>query len=229
MSRFAKVTSWGASVLLGLSIALSAAAAQASTPDVVPQVTDASAAGPTVVAIGDSIMEGHGLAPDQAWPALLAQRYGWRLTNLASDGSGFATAGNNGDTFADQVAVALTLHPSIVIISGSSNDVDRTPSTLSADTEQTLQTLRAGLPDAQILVVSPVWSDTPEPDRLASIDVQTAGDAQGIGARVIDIGQPLSGRADLMLPDDVHPTAQGQQAIAQAVARALATRTAQSG
>jgi len=228
MSRFVKVTSWGASVALGLSIVLSAAPAQASTPDVVPQVTDASAAGPAVVAIGDSIMEGHGLAPIQAWPALLAQRYGWRLTNLASDGSGFATAGNNGDTFADQVKVALTLRPSIVIISGSSNDMNRTPSALSADTEQTLQVLRAGLPDAQILVVSPVWSDTPEPDRLASIGAQTAADAQVIGAQVIDIGQPLSGRADLVLPDHVHPTAQGQQAIAQAVVGALATRTAQS-
>ena len=58
-----------------------------------------------MVAIGDSIMEGHGLDPGQAWPALLAQEYGWRLTNLASDGSGFVTPGNNGDTFADQVAV----------------------------------------------------------------------------------------------------------------------------
>ena len=27
-------------------------------------------------------MEGHGLDPSQAWPALLAQKYGWRLTNL---------------------------------------------------------------------------------------------------------------------------------------------------
>ncbi|MBS1905755.1 MAG: SGNH/GDSL hydrolase family protein [Actinobacteria bacterium] len=229
MNRFVKVTSWSASVVLGLSIVLSAAPAFAATPDVVPHVTNASAAGPAVVAIGDSIMEGHGLAPAQAWPALLAQRYGWRLTNLASDGSGFATAGDNGDTFADQVAVALTLHPSIVIISGSSNDLDRTPSTLTADTEQTLRALRAGLPDAQILVVSPVWSDTPEPDRLASIDAQTAADALAVGAQVIDIGQPLSGRADLVLPDQVHPTAQGQQVIARAVARALAVRSSLRG
>ena len=28
-------------------------------------------------------MEGHGLAASEAWPALLAQEYGWRLTNLA--------------------------------------------------------------------------------------------------------------------------------------------------
>ena len=60
---------------------------------VIPRTTDASSDGPVVVAIGDSIMEGHGLDPSDAWPALLAKQNGWRLTNLASDGSGFATVG----------------------------------------------------------------------------------------------------------------------------------------
>ena len=224
MRGFVKAVSWSASVLLGLGVVLSAAPAYAAEPDVVAHVTDASATGAVVVAIGDSIMEGHGLAPAQAWPALLAQQYGWRLTNLASDGSGFATAGDDGDTFADQIAVALALHPSIVIISASSNDLDRTPSTLTVDTDDALQTLRAGLPDARIVVVSPVWSDTPAPDRLGAIDAETAAAAQAVGAQVLDIGQPLSARADLVLPDHVHPTVQGQQAIAQAIDRALARR-----
>lgn len=64
-----------------------------------------------------------------------------------------------------------------------------------------------------------MWSDTPEPDRLATIDAETATAARAVGARVIDIGQPLNARADLVLPDHVHPTVQGQQAIAQAIDR----------
>ncbi len=39
-----------------------------------------------VLAIGDSLFDGHSVAADQTWLALLAQKYHWNLTNLGWDG-----------------------------------------------------------------------------------------------------------------------------------------------
>jgi acyl-CoA thioesterase-1 len=190
-------------------------------PTVVEHTTDATPDGPVVVAIGDSIMEGHGLAPSQAWPALLAKEYGWRLTNLASDGSGFVTAGNNGDTFADQVAVAARLDPSIVLVSGSSNDLGDDDTMIAGETAATIRALHAAIPRAEILAVSPVWNDKDVPPQLDSIDLDVIRAVAAVGGKTLDIGQPLYGQPSLMQSDDVHPTPAGQQVIAAAVAKAL--------
>lgn len=206
-------------ILLGA--ATSGAAAATSRPSIVRHVTVGSVTGPVVVAIGDSIMEGHGLDPSDAWPSLLAEDYGWRLTNLASDGSGFVTVGDNGDTFADQAAVAVRLHPSIVIVSASSNDLGAPDSTIAGDTDATIRFIRAALPHAEIIAVSPVWNDTTEPAQLVSIGEDLVRAGQQVGARQLDIDQPLAGQPSLMQADDVHPTAAGQQVIASTVEAAL--------
>ncbi len=191
------------------------------SPTVVAHTTVAAADGPVVVAIGDSIMEGHGLAPSQAWPALLANEYGWRLTNLASDGSGFVTVGSSGDTFADQVAVAARLDPTIVLVSGSSNDLGDDGTTIAGETAATIRALHAALPRAEILAVSPVWNDKDVPPQLESIDHDVVRAVAAVGGHTIDIGQPLYGQPGVMQSDDVHPTPAGQQLIAAAVSKAL--------
>jgi acyl-CoA thioesterase-1 len=207
-------------LIVAVSVAIGVVASPGA-PKVVTHTTDAASDGPVVVAIGDSIMEGHGLAPSEAWPALLADEYGWRLTNLASDGSGFVTVGSNGDTFADQVAVAARLDPSIVLVSGSSNDLGGDDTMIAGKTAATIRALHTALPRAEILAVSPIWNDKDVPPQLVSIDVDVARAVTAVGGRTLEIGQPLYGRPSLLQPDDVHPTPAGQQVIAAAVAGAL--------
>lgn len=219
----ARAGSFAAVLAILLVAATSGAAAATSRPSVLRHVTVGSVTGPVVVAIGDSIMEGHGLDPRDAWPSLLAEDYGWRLTNLASDGSGFVTVGDNGDTFADQAAVAVRLHPSIIIVSASSNDLGEPDSMIARNTDATIRSVRAALPHTEIIVVSPVWNDTPEPDQLASIGEDLVRAGQQVRARQLDIGQPLAGQPALMQDDDVHPTAAGQQLIASTVEAALSS------
>lgn len=174
-----------------------------------------------VVAIGDSIMEGHGLASDEAWLADLAISSAWNFTNLASDGSGFVTRGNDRDTFADQAVVAAKLHPDVIIVSASSNDLGTSDTTIDNSTMSVIQRLHAALPSAKIIAVSAIWGDTDVPSQLAAINAAMHKAAVLADGSYIDVGQPLAGRPDLMQADDVHPTAAGQRVLAASVSQAL--------
>jgi acyl-CoA thioesterase-1 len=181
----------------------------------------ASSARPVVVAIGDSIMEGHGLSAGQAWIATIAKQDDWRFTNLASDGSGFLKVGNKGDTFADQARAAIALKPSVVILAGSSNDLGEPDSALATATGKTIAALRAALPHARIIAISAVWGATAVPAQLADIDNQVQTAIAAVGGEYLDIGQPLSGHPELMQSDAVHPTAAGQRVLAASVSAAF--------
>ncbi|MGG7466302.1 SGNH/GDSL hydrolase family protein [Plantibacter sp. YIM 135347] len=183
---------------------------------------------PTVVAIGDSIMDGHGTDADQAWPILVAADNGWSITNLSSDGTGFLQPGDDGTTFEAQVQRAAGLDPDIVIISASTNDLDQDADALATATMDTMTSLRAALPNTQIIALSAFWGDTAPSDELDPINGAMQSAAQAVDARWVDIGQPLADRPDLMQSDDVHPTAEGLSVLAAAIEADL-DPTAQSG
>lgn len=206
----------------GILVALAFVTGVASTrPVIIEHRVNTTASGPTVVAIGDSIMKGHGLDAASAWPALLAERYGWRLTSLASNGSGFLTPGTRGDTFRDQIEAAEDLHPNVVIIAGSSNDLGDDDDTLDAATVSAITHLHRVLPATRIIAVSPVWGATALPAQLTTIDAEVNSAVAAIGGTSLEIGQPLAGHPELMQSDGVHPTRQGQQVLADAIAAAL--------
>jgi len=182
--------------------------------------------GPVVVAIGDSIMDGHGVTPSRAWPQLIGEATDWQLTDLASDGSGFATLGDDGDTFHDQAVEAVALNPDIVIIAASSNDLDQDPDTVAQATSATFDYLRDALPQARIIALNAFWgADTP-PAELSQLDTAVEDAAAATGAHYLDIGQPLAGHPELMQFDAVHPTAKGLLVLAAAIAKAIRADTA---
>ncbi|KQP56824.1 hypothetical protein ASF51_02675 [Agreia sp. Leaf283] len=179
-----------------------------------------------VVAIGDSIMDGHGLKPSRAWPELIGQATNWQLTDLASDGTGFTAVGDDGDTFQDEAVEAVALHPSIVIIAASSNDLGEDPTEVSDDITATMSYLRDSLPDAQIIAFNAFWGADAPPPELAALDSDLEYASASIGAHYLDIGQPLAGRPQLMQFDGVHPTARGLVVLAAAIAAAIREDTA---
>jgi len=182
--------------------------------------------GPVVVAIGDSIMDGHGLTPSKAWPQLIGQATDWQLTDLASDGSGFATPGDDGDTFQDQAAEAVALNPDIVIIAASSNDLDADPDEVAQATSATFAYLHDALPKARIIALNAFWGADPPPAELGLLDTAVEDAAEATGAHYLDIGQPLAGHPELMQFDGVHPTAKGLLVLAAAIAKAIRVDTA---
>lgn len=199
--------------------------AAAKAPHVIPHVTDAAVNGPTVVAIGDSIVKGRGLTPAEAWPAQVARADGWRLTNLATSGAGFVKKGAGGVTFADEAAAAIPLKPSVIVIQASRNDLGEPADKVSRAITTIIDSLHASLPRTRLIAVRPVWSKTEVPGELTSFRERVAAAVTAAGGHSVDIGTPLVGGADLMQSDGIHPTVAGQTAIADAVRSALAARS----
>ena len=199
-------------------------AACTSAPNLVIDAKPSSAARPVVVAIGDSIMKGHGLPASEAWPALLAAQNHWALTNLACDGAGFVKTGDASDCGADfsgLVSKAVALHPSLILISGSSNDLGIEDSELQQQTASVVQSLRAKLPTTTIVGISTVWNNTATPDQMDDINEQVRHAVLAVKGVYLDIGQPLAGHREWLQRDDIHPTAKGQQELAKAIAGEL--------
>ncbi|WP_327056815.1 SGNH/GDSL hydrolase family protein [Glaciihabitans sp. GrIS 2.15] len=177
-----------------------------------------------VLTIGDSIMKGYGVSPADAWPELISAANGWDLTTLACDGAGFVDLGNPaecGDTLVDIVRSAATLHPDLIIIEGSSNDLEHPNSELLAATTSALTILRSEFPNAEIIGLSAIWPTTDPPAQLADINSQVHQAVTAVGGHYLDIGQPLVAHPKLMQDDGIHPTAAGQVVLATAIQTAI--------
>ena len=208
-------------LLAGAMLALTGCSHAALATDTKPS---SSVNRPVVVAIGDSIMKGHGLSAAQAWPATLARSAGWDLTNLACDGAGFATAGDDNDCGADfsgLVNEAVALHPALIIISGSSNDLGIDNDHLRTQTDSVVSSLHAKLPATTILGISTVWNDTVAPDQVTDINEQVRSAMLAVKGTYLDIGQPLAGYRTWLQSDRVHPTVRGQQELAEVITGAI--------
>jgi acyl-CoA thioesterase-1 len=200
-------------------VALSAAPASAATHAV-------AATGPTttVLTIGDSIMNGFGLADGSDWPTLLGQSESWSVTNAACDGAGVLQVGAPSECdsdFAGIIDSESTMQPDIVIFEGSSNDLGISNSALLAATIAELQTIHADFPSAQIVGLSTLWGYSTVPGQLAQIDSQVQQAVEAVGGTYIDLGQPFQGHPELMQASDVHPTAAGQALLAAAIQKDL--------
>jgi lysophospholipase L1-like esterase len=75
--------------------------------------------GTTVLALGDSLTAGYGLSPDEAWPAHLAARTGWKVVN------GGVSGDKAGDALARLPALMDAHAPRLVLVTLGGNDMLR--------------------------------------------------------------------------------------------------------
>jgi len=188
-----------------------------------PHQTTPTAGASRIVTIGDSIMAGYGLDPDQAWPALLAAEGDATVTNLGCSGAGFVADGDCGVPFAGLIDAAVAAHPALVIIQSSDNDDGEDEATLADATMSTVVALHDALPAARIVGLSTLWNqDEDAPDEVESSTRALESAIAAVGGAFVDIGQPLQGNSDYLQWDDEHPTAAGQEALLSAIGSAFA-------
>lgn len=170
--------------------------------------------------LGDSYTVGTATSLDgSGFPAILGERRGWRVVNLAIPGTGYATGRADGrcpaagcTAYIGVLPDAVAHDPEIVVVSGGRNDLGRPH--LDQAVSVFYRELRAQLPDARIVVTSPLWDDSITPAALIDLRAVVEREAAAIGAEHLDLGDLFRDRPELIASDDLHPNEAGLELIA---------------
>lgn len=179
---------------------------------------DALPRGSVVLALGDSLTAGFGVAPGEAWPDLLASQTGWLVVNggISGDTSGGAL---------DRLPALLEEHnPALVLVALGGNDMLRRLSE-----EATVANLGRIIDMVRAHGAKPVLLATPRPSAISAVFQNLSAAefyrqvADGRQVPLIDdaIADVLS---DPQLKGDpLHPNAAGHAQLSQKIFEALAS------
>jgi lysophospholipase L1-like esterase len=173
-----------------------------------PDVPNLDSPGRTIVCLGDSITSGAGSGPGEAYPELLAARLGTEVINAGISGA-TAAAG------LARVDGVLAADPWLVVVELGGNDVLR-----QVPPEQTERSLRLILDRLLAARVVPVLveMDAPFGGRYREIYARL-GDEYHVPVVADALGEILRDRS--LKSDTIHPNAQGQKVLAEAVAEVI--------
>lgn len=170
-----------------------------------PDVPNLDSPGTTIVCLGDSITAGVGAGNGEAYPELLAARWGTQVIN----------AGVSGETAAqglDRVEDVLAEDPWLVIVELGGNDILR-----RVPPETTERSLRRILDRLLAARVVPVLVEVDAPFGGGYLEIyRRLGDEYDVPVVENAMGDILRDRA--LKSDSIHPNARGQQVLADAVA-----------
>ena len=185
-------------------------------------VSTPSASGkPVAVFIGDQYTAGVG-GEGTKWTTLVSENFGWQEVNLGHGGTGYVTSltGSKAQqacfkatcpAYGDLVPDVVDAKPAVVVISGGRNDTSKD---ISKAAEALFTDLRTQLPDAQIYVLTPIWDDDYAPPAILTKSSVVVSAAEASGVTAVNIGHPLTGKANLISKDGVNPNAAGYQVLA---------------
>jgi acyl-CoA thioesterase-1 len=172
--------------------------------------------GSEVLALGDSLTEGAGVTPQEAWPALLASRTGWVVINggISGDTSGGALR---------RLPALLEEHqPVLVLVALGGNDMLR-----RIPQQETVANLEKILTLIRNRGAKPVLLATPNPSLIGAVFqnlsaadfYQEVADAQHVPLIRDAIADVISDRQ--LKGDPLHPNAAGHALLAGKIFDAL--------
>lgn len=190
-----------------------AAAAEYVAPTYIPPKDSR----PVAAFLGDSFTTGTGAgSTSKRWTSLVAASQGWQELNYGVGGTNYGTDGPNStaQSYAERLTSIIISSPNIVVVSSAGNSMGQGQE--EAITE-TFETLRDGLPEAQLIATSPYTRSGDFPDQLREFGDEIRDAVEAVDGRYVDIGHPLGNRSGVMSDDGVHPNAEGYKLIADAV------------
>lgn len=171
-----------------------------------------------IVILGDSITAGYGLDPSEAYPALIQQK-------ITASGFPFtlANAGVSGDTTAGglrRVAWAMGQGADVLIIALGGNDGLRgiSPEETKKNLLGIIAAARGRHPGINVLLAGMQMPDNMGPEFTARFKAVFPEVAKESGATLIPyLLEGIGGDESLNQPDGIHPTAEGQEKVAENV------------
>lgn len=209
-------------------------ASQAATPAAGHTATPSATTTPSptqavarAVFMGDSYAAGTG-GNGVRWTALVAKQLGWKEVNLGRAGTGYLTSVTDATakstcgkaeclSFPKMVPEVVAQEPDVVVVVSSTN----TTSDLSAVSLAMFGELRKQLPEARIIVLSPLWRASAYPSSLVTLGKTLKKNAELAGVDYVAVGSPLEGHLEWIAADGVNPNAEGQKALAEAISAKL--------
>lgn len=159
---------------------------------------DAMDSGPSAAVVGDSNSIDEST---NTWAALVGDELAWEnVTNLSAPGRGYITTPFSCDEspcapFDGTVEVLAEIDPDIVIVFGGAADGD-VPITETA--AETFADMRSALPEAEIIAISPVYSEETVPAWAPLHAASIQAGVEAAGGTYIDVGQPSLGDSGTM-------------------------------
>jgi acyl-CoA thioesterase-1 len=172
--------------------------------------------------VGDSITAGYGLEPDESFPALLQKKIdarGWKFRVI--------NAGQSGDTSASGLARLdwlLKNRIDVLVLELGANDGLRGlhPETTRKNLQAIVSRTKQRYPEVRVIIGGMKVPPNMGSDYAARFEAVFREVAKQNQAVLIPfILEGVGGVRDLNLPDGIHPTAKGQEIIAQNVWKAL--------
>lgn len=223
-----------AGLALGALVARPDAGAPGTGRSLAPPTAGAPATGPApaghapeMAFLGDSLTVGVGAPPGRGLAPVTAELLGWPTALVDGvSGSGFLAPGA-GRPLTDRVGDVIDAAPDVVVVAAGTNDAGRgyPPADVGAAASQVLRELRAGLPDATLVVLGPfpTSADAVEADDPVRDAVRDA--AQTEGAEFVDARELLASPGvdlerwdDYISGDGLHPNERGYALLADALA-----------
>ena len=196
-----------AHVLVALALMLNAAGANGAKPE-----------RKTIVIVGDSIAAGNGVDPAEAFPALLQERINEK--NLPYE---VVNAGVSGDTTAGgvrRIPWLLRRKLDVLLLELGGNDGLRgvTPRETRANLEKIIDLAREKNRDVQIIVAGMQMPQNMGEEYTREFREVFPAVAKEKRTKLIPfLLEGVGGKADLNLPDRIHPNSQGHKIIAGTV------------
>ena len=207
---------WALGLSLLLLVALFARPVAAQTAAAPAQGTR------TILVMGDSLSAAYGLAPNQGWVSLTAERIGkttrgWRIVNASI--SGETTAGG-----AARIAAELQRHkPAVVVIALGANDGLRglPLAQTRANLEKMIKAAQAG--KAKVLLVGMRMPPNYGPDYTRGFEQNFSGLAKQYNTALLPfLLEPIALDRSAYQADNLHPVARAQPKLRDHVWKALA-------
>jgi acyl-CoA thioesterase I len=183
----------------------------------IPAMAGAAPAAPTVLIVGDSLSAGYGLAPEQGWVDLLqrklvAQGFAHKVVNASI--SGDTTAGGR-----SRIRAALQIHkPQIVIIELGGNDGLRGSALVPVKANLEFMVEAAQKAGAKVLLLGMQLPPNYGAQYIAEFAALFNDVARARKAALVPFMlQGFGDKPELFQADRIHPTAQAQPLMLDAV------------
>jgi acyl-CoA thioesterase-1 len=177
-------------------------------------------AGPTktILVLGDSLSQGFGLSPNEAYPMLLAKKL--RAAGLNFQVTNASAAGGTTEGGLERLPAHLKRKIDIFVLELGINDAFRgvPVDQIQNNLQQIIEKVKAKNPGVRVVIAGMQLPNHATDDYVSAFGKMFADLAAKNGAALVPyLLQSVAGDPSLNLPDGIHPNAAGQKVLAENV------------